>query len=310
MLDMFSEDPQMIVATFTNLQTGLIQPVGGDAAANDTEQDDWNPAYKVLRKMPKYYLGQVLVHHASDHKRLNRDMLNNIDKNCSDNIRFLFDLVHQTTPSLAWPAAALDRGVCHEMLTKRASQVGPRMETFLSSGALDPQSGHIAWAQFAAFTINWRGAAIVSLKHISGDVGMAPSHLVLDASWELTDPVYDMQARFIKGTAVVYCWGMFAAGKGPLKWHINGKKPGQNYLEDIVSELCKKKIEAEAEARRMHTGAVHADKSFLEDSAREQREANLKRAREKIQAQKVESKRRKVVKLEAPALVPERTEEE
>ena len=65
-LDSFAENPGLIVATFSQLQSGLIADV--NAAASSSSGGDparWDPAYKSLKKMPKYYMSQVLIARAA-----------------------------------------------------------------------------------------------------------------------------------------------------------------------------------------------------------------------------------------------------
>lgn len=301
-LQRFADDPQSCINVATSLQAGMIQSVSPKKDQADADLQPWDSSFKYFRKMPKYYMSQVLVELASDNKKLNKDLVNLIDKKNKDAVRNLFFMVMGLGPANAWPTDAHDRGVCHAMLQSRSSQVGHRMQAFLSSKALNYTTGEIDWMKCAAYSVVWGGTGSAThVKHISG-ASAEIKDFVINDSWELSEPWLDATARFVKGKLVVWLHELFGDDDGPNKIIIDEKAADKKHMHTIAADLTAELVAADIARAKLQANTLKVDSDFLSISTKEKRDEGLKRARDKAAAHKIESKRAKVLVLSPGAI--------
>lgn len=261
---------------------GMLEARDRNTSTEKEESTHWHSAYCYLDKIGKDCCTEWMVRLASSKgcPEVNLDILNRVDMRDIGNIKRLVFFIIAAAPSTKLPRPALDNTVCAETLNRRAVQCGDRIKMV---GACISAEGIVDWKRLGVYALVWEtappaaGAVKKCVKIVhrpSKTEAMLPSHILIDASFELSGNESDWESRAKKGVAEYRLCDFFRQA-GPAMGHPDRKKGVALHM--LAEEEEEEKI-MKARAEVVEVGVSSAT-SALEASVNKRRQEVAERAR-------------------------------
>lgn len=256
-----------------------------------TESDMWDDSYHKFGKLPRYWLGNLLVKFTNFTES---DILK-LERHDSDNVRHVFEFLLAIDSNSPLPAPMLNKRVFGEACIARAKIVR-RHETFKAT-AYNQREGSINWSKMWAYSLEFdeagwlKACTHTGTKHTVTIEGAGKWHR---KQWAVMHPMHDMQAHLASDDMKKYLHTFFAAAenKGPHTWKLPTKgKARDGPMMDLARAAVAKLDAVDRGVADSQISQSESLKEVAEQKRREKIQASI--AKRKLESTPEEQKTKK-----------------
>lgn len=238
----------------------------------------WPDKCSCVAKIPKKWMASFILDRAGiERAQLTSAMITAMEKASPENIPQCFEFLTQIPAKLVFPDSMQSCGtVAAKVFHSRATACGFRLKHLVEKGAF-ASNGQIDWSK-AAFSCQWKGEELASVKYWSGAEGTIPECVRITKKFTLAFNYSDAQACFE------------APGMPPMKisaWFPAGAAPNNDKISDkrakVLASLADEASQAMDRAAQAHNaGDVVVHEGLLDEAAEERQAASTAKARARL----------------------------
>jgi hypothetical protein len=243
--------------------------------------DTWNDEVKTVGKIPRGWMASFLLKRLCT-KGLTKDILTGLESSDTSVIPELFFFEVQLPSNATFLAdCCSEEHLAHQLLTKRADDVGPRVEGMLGHGAVTAKG--VSW-KYGCFQLKWQGDRAEEIIHHSGLKVLMKDHLhvVITKAFVMTNNHLDGLATVALAPSNFLLHELFPVD-APFRLKIIKDKKAK-----LLVDLSKGLMTLENARSQAITDARNLDRNVLKESGVARRSATTAKARAAMEKKKIE----------------------